>query len=238
MILINPAYKLLLLSNSTKLGEEFLTWPEDHIRKIFSDAKGDLVFIPFAGVTITWNDYTARVNKRMNMLGLSVKSVHTAQDPKALIKSSAGIIIGGGNTFHLTHFLYKYDLIESIKLQISNSVPYLGWSAGTNVACPTMQTTNDMPILPLQNYHTFGFVPFQINAHYTDKTIPNHGGETRADRLNEYLSTNSGRTIIGLREQTGLIVKDGNIELIGEKPAEIFRNDKNQHQILPGPFVI
>lgn len=234
MVHINPAYQLLLLSNSTKSGEGFIAWPEKYILDFFRDVRGDIAFIPFAGVSLSWDAYAKRVSGRMSELGFSIKSVHTAQDPKALIKSSAGIMIGGGNTFHLTHYLYKYDLIKPIKLQVSNSIPYLGWSAGTNVACPTMQTTNDMPILPLQYYRTFNFVPFQINAHYTDKTIPNHGGETRADRLNEFIKVNKDRYVIGLREQTGMIIKDGIVELIGEKPAEIFKNGAEQRQVQPG----
>ena len=147
-------------------------------------------------------------------------------------------MVGGGNTFHLAHFLNKYDLLESIRLEVSNSVPYMGWSAGSNVACPTMQTTNDMPILPLQNYRTLNVVPFQINVHYTEETLPNHGGETRADRLNEYTEVNPDTAVIGLREHSGIIVKEGKLELIGHHPAECFRKGDHQRRIELGEFTI
>lgn len=232
--MIPAAYRLLLLSNSTTAGQPFLNWPGPHIRRHFRGIRTPLLFIPFAGVTISWDDYFHRVRDRFAEWGRQVVSIHLKNDPVRAILEAGGLIVGGGNTFQLTQKLQELSLIEPIRERVGQGAPYLGWSAGSNVACPTMKTTNDMPIVEPKSFATLNLLPFQLNVHYTEKSIPNHGGETRADRLNEFTAANQGTTVLGLREETGLLVENGKIELLGEKPAELFRFGHPCQTLEPG----
>jgi len=132
-------------------------------------------------------------------------------------------MVGGGNTFHLVHHLHKNGLIPLIRKAVQDGKPCIGWSAGANVACPTLSTTNDMPIIQPESFETFNLVPYQINPHYLDANPDGHGGETREDRINEFLEINRNKTVIGLREGTGLWIEDDKTQLIGERETRIFK---------------
>ena len=225
--------RLLLLSNSTNFGEPFLQYPIRTIQQFLGPAVSEVLFVPYAGVRLSYPDYAARVRERFQEIGVAVTSVHEAENPAAAVERAAAIVVGGGNTFCLLDRLYTHGLVERIRERVQQGVPYLGWSAGSNVACPTIRTTNDMPIAEPPSLNALGLVPFQINPHYTDATLPNHGGETRAERLTEFLEMNPAMSVIGLREGTMLRVEDGRIELLGDKPARIFR--RNREIIEPAP---
>ena len=129
--------------------------------------------------------------------------------PVKEIESADAIIVGGGNTFHLLKQLYDNGTLWAIRERVLAGVPYIGWSAGSNVACPTIRTTNDMPIVEPSRLDAMRLVPFQINPHYTDEVLPNHGGETRAQRIAEFTKVNPGVVVIGLREGSALRVIHG-----------------------------
>jgi len=215
--------RLLLLSNSTNFGEPFLQYPLRTIRQFLGPVVSQVLFVPYAGVRISFSDYAARVRERFQEIGIAVTSVHETENPAAAVERSSTIVVGGGNTFCLLDRLYAHGLVERIRERVLQGGPYVGWSAGSNVACPTIKTTNDMPIVEPRSLNALDLVPFQINPHYTDATLPNHGGETRAERLIEFLEMNPTMTVIGLREGTMLRVEDEKIELLGDKPARLFR---------------
>ena len=225
--------RLLLLSNSTNFGEPFLQYPIKTIHQFLSPAVSEALFVPYAGVRISFSDYLVRVRERFLEIGIAVKSVHETENPAAAVETAKAIVVGGGNTFCLLDRLYKHGLLELIRKRVLEGVPYVGWSAGSNVACTTIRTTNDMPIVEPPSLNALGLISFQINLHYTDATLPNHGGETRAERLTEFLEMNPTMTVIGLREGTMLRVEGETIELLGDKPARVFR--KGQEVIEPGP---
>ena len=225
--------RLLLLSNSTNFGEPFLQYPIRAIQELLSPAVSEVLFVPYAGVRLSFSEYAARVRERFQEIGIVVTSVHEAENPATAVERASAIVVGGGNTFCLLDRLYAHGLVERIRERVLQGVPYVGWSAGSNVACPTIRTTNDMPIVEPPSLNALGLVPFQINPHYTDATLPNHGGETRAERLTEFLEMNPAMSVIGLREGTMLRVEDGRIELLGDKPARIFR--RNREIIEPAP---
>jgi len=225
--------RLLLLSNSTNFGEPFLQYPIRTIQQFLGSAVVEVLFVPYAGVRLSFSDYAARVRERFREIGIAVTSVHETANPAAAVERAAAIVVGGGNTFCLLDRLYTHGLVELIREQVLRGVPYVGWSAGSNVACPTIKTTNDMPIVEPRSLSALNLVPFQINPHYTDATLPNHGGETRAERLMEFLEVNSPVSVIGLREGTMLRVEGEKIELLGDKPARVFR--KGQEVIEPAP---
>jgi dipeptidase E len=229
--------RLLLLSNSTNFGEPFLQYPIWTIQEFLGPTVSELLFVPYAGVRLCFSDYTARVRDRFREIGIAVTSVHETENPAAAVERASAIVVGGGNTFCLLDCLYTQGLVERLRERVLQGVPYVGWSAGSNVACPTIRTTNDMPIVEPPSLNALGLVPFQINPHYTDATLPNHGGETRAERLTEFLEMNPTMSVIGLREGTMLRIEDERIELLGDKPARVFRKGREVVEPSPGEAI-
>jgi len=218
--------RLLLISNSTNAGEAYLDYPKFNIRDFLGEKPVDCLFIPYAGVTISFDDYEQRVKDRFQEVGHKVHSIHHAADPVKAVEEAEAIVVGGGNTFQLIKMIQDNGLIEAVRSKVLSGTPFVGWSAGSNVCCPTICTTNDMPILEPSSFNAFNLVPFQINPHYTDKNPPGHAGETREDRIMEFLAANKSTTVLGLREGCMFLVEDKNMKLIGENPVRLFRYEK------------
>jgi len=215
--------RLLLISNSTNPGEPYLDYPKNHIHDFLGEQPVHCLFVPFAGVTVSFDDYEARVKERFAEVGHSISSIHHSPDPVKSVENSEAIVVGGGNTFQLIKLIQEYHLIEPLRQKVLSGTPYIGWSAGSNLACPTIRTTNDMPIVEPGGFHALNLVPFQINPHYTDLHPRGHGGETREDRIMEYLEANPGDTVLGLREGCILRVEGNRMNLIGERAVRLFR---------------
>ncbi|HET7457201.1 MAG TPA: dipeptidase PepE [Gemmatimonadaceae bacterium] len=219
--------RLLLLSNSRDAGGEFLAWPRLVIRDFLgaADDVGPLLFVPWAGVTVSWRDYAGRATAAFAGMGYRrLLSIADVADPVAAVREAGAIVVGGGNTFHLLAKLYEARLLDAIRDRVlGDGVPYVGWSAGSVVAGPTIKTTNDMPIVAPPRLDALGLVPFQINAHYTDFHPAGFQGETRAERLAEFLAVNPGARVVGLREGTLLRVEGDRVDLVGDGgPAALF----------------
>ena len=229
--------KLLLISNSTNYKEPYLGWCQPLLEEFMQGMGKNVAFIPYAGVDVagkvypaSYDAYTERVQNVFKQFGKKINSVHAAKDPAKVIEKADIIVVGGGNTFHLVAELHRNKLIEPIRRKVMEGTPYIGWSAGSNVACPTLCTTNDMPIVQPESFETLNLVPFQINPHYLDPhpeidKMIKHGGETRQDRLNEYLAVNQKMTVVGLREACALWVNGNQLYLRGGKPMIVFRYD-------------
>lgn len=214
--------RLLLLSNSRNPGAEFLVHARDAIADLLGSDPRRLAFVPYAGVTISHDAYLARVREALAPLGHTVESLHEG-DPVEVLREASGVIVGGGNSFRLLERLCQTDMLQRIRQKVLGGTPYLGWSAGSNLACPTIRTTNDMPIVAPPSLAALGLVPFQINPHYTDEVLPNHGGESRADRIEEFLVLNPELTVVGLREGSWLRVEKERVTLGGRHPLKLFR---------------
>lgn len=214
--------KALLISNSTNPGEPYLNYPKHNIKAFLGEKPVKALFIPFAAVTFSYDEYEEKVNNRLKEIGHSVIGIHHFADPIQAVKEAEAIIVGGGNTWKLVRTMRDNGLIELIADKVKNGTPYIGWSAGSNVACPTLRTTNDMPIIDPKGFDVINLVPFQINPHYLDDHPSNHGGETREMRIQEFITENKDVYVVGLREGTMLWVENDSIELIGKKSARIF----------------
>lgn len=215
--------RLLLISNSTMPGEAYLDYPKHEIKRFLGDKPLTALFIPYAAVTFTFDLYEQKVAERFAELGFLVKSIHHFSDPVKAVNEAEVIVVGGGNTWQLVRMLHDNGLMEAIRAKVLNGTPYIGWSAGSNVACPTLRTTNDMPIIDPKGFDTTALVPFQINPHYLDANPEGHGGETREQRIEEFLEINPEVYVVGLREGTMLWVENGNMQLIGKRTARIFK---------------
>ncbi len=224
---------LLLISNSTNAGEEYLKYPIAEIAKTLKGIS-EVVFIPYAAVTFSYDEYEAKVQARFNELGIKVKSIHHALNKRNFLRNAEAIVIGGGNTFALLKRMQEEDLLDMIHRRVKAGVPYIGWSAGSNVTCPTICTTNDMPIVQPESFRAIGLVSFQINPHYLDANPVGHAGETREQRILEYLEANRSRYVVGLREGCMLRIDDNGIELIGSRPMRIFKKGMKTYEVQPG----
>lgn len=214
--------RLLLLSNSKNPGQGYLEHALPIVGSFLGQSINRVLFIPYASVIRTFADYEAAVADRFSTIGYSVRSIHHSIDPREAVEAAQAIAVGGGNTFHLLRRLYDENLLDVIRRRVAAGVPYIGWSAGSNIACPTIRTTNDMPIIEPPSLAALGLVPFQINPHYLDAHPEGHQGETREERLREYIEVNEGVRVVGLREGSILRVDGGKVELIGSKTARLF----------------
>jgi len=212
---------LLLLSNSLGPDGGYLTHACAAITEIAVGRK-TAVFVPYAGVTIGWDDYTQRVVGVFAPMGIDVTSVHRAADPQALVRQAEIIVVGGGNTFNLLKCCREAGLLPLIAAQVRAGAAYIGWSAGANLAGPTIRTTNDMPVVDPGGFDALGLVPFQINPHYTNALPVGHQGETRDQRLAEFLLMNPTARVVGLPEGDWLCVSDEGVQLYGPFAAKIF----------------
>ncbi len=216
---------LLLISNSTNAGEAYLGWPRAHMKAFFEEMHVDEVtFVPYAGVSMGYDVYAKRVADVLAEMNVRLVSVHTFEKPADAIAKAQCVLVGGGNTFHLVYEMHRHGLMQAIRERVRNGLPYMGWSAGSNVACPGLFTTNDMPIIQPASFETLNLVPFQINPHYLDAHPQGHGGETREDRIKEFMVVQPNTYIVGLREATMLRVKGNTLSLIGERPMRVFRH--------------
>lgn len=225
--------KLLLISNSTNAGEEYLKYPVENIGRHLQGVC-EIVFVPYAAVTFSYDEYERKVQKRFDEIGIRVRSVHRAADPRKAIREAEAICVGGGNTFALTKKMQEQGLMTAILRKIKEDTPYVGWSAGSNVCCPTICTTNDMPIVEPQSFKAIGAVRFQINPHYLDANPEGHAGETREQRILEYIETNPRRYVVGLREGCMLRLENGRLELIGSRPMRIFKKGIEPFEVKAG----
>lgn len=226
--------KLLLISNSTMPGEPYLDYPKNEIKKFLGEKSINAVFIPYAAVTFSFDEYAAKVEERFAEIGHHVRGIHTFSDPVEAIKNADAIVVGGGNTWQLVRMLHQQKLMVWIREKVKAGTPYIGWSAGSNVACPTLRTTNDMPIIDPLGFDCTGLVPFQINPHYLDANPDGHAGETREQRIQEFIEINPDVYVAGLREGCMFRFEDDKLDLIGIKSCRIFKKGQLPLELSPG----
>jgi dipeptidase E len=227
----NKTKRVLLISNSTLYRGGYLDHAESEIRSFLGDVKR-VLFVPYA--LFDRDKYAGTAQQRFQKMGYELTSVHTADDPVTAVKETEAVFIGGGNTFRLLKALYEFNLIAAIRDRVANGMPYIGSSAGSNVAAPTIKTTNDMPIVQPPSFDALGLVAFQINPHYLDP-VPNsrHMGETREERIVQFLEENE-TPVVGLREGAMLRIENGETRLRGSSGARIFRRGMEPVEISPG----
>jgi dipeptidase E len=222
--------RLLLLSNSTNHGRGYLDHAADAIREFLGPVKR-LLFVPFA--LKDHAAYTAKVRERFASMGIEVSGLEADAGPRA-VESAEAVFIGGGNTFRLLDRLQCGDFVHVLRERAREGMPYLGASAGTNVAAPTIMTTNDMPIVEPPAFDALALVRFQINPHYVDADpASRHMGETREERIREFLEENAW-PVVGLREGAWLRVTGAAVRLEGEKGARLFRRGRDPLELSPG----
>jgi dipeptidase E len=227
--------RLLLVSTSTLHGQGYL----DHSAPAIADLLGSrverVVFVPYA--LRDRDAYTAKVRERFASLGYELESVHEASGrdgPVRAVREAQAVFVGGGNTFRLLGELHARGLVEAIRERALDGMPYVGSSAGSNVACATIQTTNDMPIVYPPTFAALGLVPFNVNPHYLDPDPGStHMGETREQRIREF-HEEEDRPVVGLREGAMLWIEGNSVTLIGSRGARLFQRGREPEEFVPG----
>ena len=213
----------LMLSSSRQGDEAYLEHARPHILAHLGDIR-DLLFIPYAAVTGTYDEYVNKVAEALPEC--NVTGLHTVEDPVSAInhakENGQSIVVGGGNTFHLLSTLHASALMVPIKHAIADATPYIGWSAGSNICGQSIRTTNDMPIIEPPSFEALHVVPFQLNPHYTDYQPEGHNGETRDQRLFEFTALNPTTPVVAIREGTALTLTDNKLTLVGKKEGYLF----------------
>ena len=223
----------LLISASSYQDTGYLRHCKNWVKDFLGESgKEEILFIPYAGVRRTNDEYEQKVIDRLK--NKNIKSIHHYEDKIAAIKNANSIAVGGGNTFMLLYTLYKLNLIEPIKEAVANGTKYFGWSAGANIAGKTMMTTNDMPIIMPKSFEGLNIFPYQINPHFISGKLAGHNGESREERLEEFLIANPKDTIYALPEGTALLIEGSEAEVIGHSEILKFEYQKEIEKIEVG----
>ena len=222
--------RLLLLSSSRVHGGGYFDYAESELRA-FLTGVDEVLFVPFA--LHDRDAYFEKISNQFMRLGFAMASLHAAQHPAEAVQAAAAIFVGGGNTFRLLKTLYELKLLDVIRERVRSGVRYVGSSAGSNIAGPTIKTTNDMPIVQPPSFDALNLFPFQINPHYVDPAPgTTHMGETREERIMQFLEEND-TTVIGLREGAMLRIENGSTNLVGIAGARIFRKGEEPVEVSP-----
>lgn len=220
---------VLMLSSSRKGSENYLEHALTYLYAHLGEAR-KLLFVPFAGVSVSWDDYTAKVAEALP--DFEVTGLHQQADPLAAIQQAQAngqaIVVGGGNTFNLLHNLHAQQLTEPLKQAIASGTPYIGWSAGSNICGRTICTTNDMPVIQPASFDALAVLPCQLNPHYNNYTPPGHNGETRDERLNEFCILNPHTPILAIPEGSALSYCHGELKYLGDDEGYVFVGQTKQ----------
>ena len=223
----------LLISASSYQDTGYLRHCKNWVKDFLGESgKEEILFIPYAGVRRTNDEYEQKVIDRLK--NKNIKSIHHYEDKISAIKNANSIAVGGGNTFMLLYTLYKLNLIEPIKEAVANGAKYFGWSAGANIAGKTMMTTNDMPIIMPKSFDSLNIFPYQINPHFISGKLAGHNGESREERLEEFLIANPKDAIYALPEGTALLIAGSEAEVIGHSEILKFEYQKEIEKIEVG----
>ncbi|MFC0444789.1 dipeptidase PepE [Pseudidiomarina halophila] len=219
----------ILLCSSSKVADSYYLEPVvPHLLQHLGEP-GELLFVPFAGVGMSYDDYTAKVAAQLEPHGFTVTGLHLASHPAKAIAEANAILVGGGNTFHLLAQLQQQKLITPLQDAVAAGIPYVGWSAGSNIAGISIRTTNDMPIIEPESFSALALVPFQLNPHYSDYQPPGFHGETRDQRLAEFMTIAPETPVLAIREGTALQIKNEQMVLLGDQDGFVFQGGHKLH---------
>ncbi|MBD1573953.1 dipeptidase PepE [Vibrio sp. S17_S38] len=210
------------LPGNTQILEFGMNWIESMVKR--TGAK-NFVFIPYAMIRGDYQERTDQLQAGFGKFGCNIINIDRAADPVKALQAADGVLVSGGNTWVLNKMLHDKGLVGPLRQAVlQQDKPYIGWSAGTNIAAPTMCTTNDMPIVSAAILTSLNFVPFQINPHYIEASVEGHMGETRDERIEEYLLVNPNQVVAGIPEGTLLHIKDGQLtyHAANNKPMKLF----------------
>jgi dipeptidase E len=225
---------MLLMSSSRYRDGGFLEHAAPQFSALYGDRQRHVLFIPYASICSTYDEVEARTQAAFRRFGQTLDSIHHFDDPVAAVENADAIAIAGGNTFALLKRLLDAGIVDAIRRKVLEGAPYLGWSAGSNITNPTIRTTNDMPVVFPPTSNALNLIPFQTNPHFVSGKMPGHNGESREDRLIEYLRFNPEEEIVAMPEGVALLVEGEFATVMGPVPALWFRQNGETRLLVPG----
>lgn len=219
--------KILAFSSSRSGNSAFLETAYKVINEFIGSKPTNIAFIPFANADKQYEEYALSVQGALKNSDLKINVV-LPSNATSVIENCDAVLVGGGNTFKLIHDLYELEILNIIREKVNAGAPYIGWSAGSNILAPTISTTNDMPIIEPKSFKALGLFPFQINPHYYNQKSEGFNGETRDDRLEEFLKMNPGVSIVGLPEGSYLKMEKNVLQYFGEDAGVLFESEKSK----------
>ncbi|MCS3841913.1 dipeptidase PepE [Microbacterium sp. AK031] len=232
--------RALLMSSSRKDNLGYLEHAGEQLALVLGEQDDRpkpirAVLIPYAAVSTTFETYEELAKPAFAAHGVELTSIHRMADPVQAIREAEVIAVAGGNTFALLNRLYAADLVDAIRERVtSGAASYVGWSAGTNVATPSIRTTNDMPIVEPPSFAALRLVPFQMNPHFIPGKPVGHNGESREERLREFIDLNPSEEVLALYEGCALWVTGDHARIVGEREGLVFSQEGEVRSIAPG----
>lgn len=225
----------MLMSSSKKDDLGYLEHASEQLRTLLGNEPRDVLYIPYAAITPTYDEYETLAARPFSKLGHTIRSIHHEPDPVQAVAEAGAIAVAGGNTFALLNRLYQEGLVEPIRRRVmEDDIPYVGWSAGTNVATASIRTSNDMPIVQPPTFSGLGLVHFQINPHFVSGKPAGHNGESREERLTEFVTLNSDEEVLALYEGCALHIQNDTGIILGNYEGLVFSNNARPRAIAPG----
>ncbi|RUQ21716.1 dipeptidase PepE [Kocuria sp. HSID16901] len=225
----------MLMSSSKKDNLGYLEHASSQLKTLLGSGLRDVLYIPYAAITPTYDEYESLAAEPFSRLGYTIRSIHHEPDPLRAVSEAGAIAVAGGNTFALLDRLYHGGLVDPIRRRVvDEGIPYVGWSAGTNVATPSIRTSNDMPIVQPASFEGLGLVPFQINPHFVSGKPAGHNGESREERLTEFVTLNSNEEVLALYEGCALHVQGDTGTILGEREGIVFSHNCQPRTIAAG----
>lgn len=227
--------KMLLMSGSKYKNTDYLVHTLPWLKDFLADEQGKkIAFVPYAGVRQSFDEYEKKVQHALSELNVEIISVHRGTKHTDIIEQADIIAIGGGNTFCLLKQMYQHHLLEIIREKVYSGTPYFGWSAGANVASASIMTTNDMPIVYPPSFEALNLFPYQINPHFISGKIQGHNGESREERLAEFLIVNPNARVYALPEGSALRIEGEKATVLGENAVLTFEKEMKQSELIAG----
>jgi dipeptidase E len=211
--------RFLLMSSSRREALGYLEHADRQLERLFAGKVRNVLLLPYASVRASYDAFEQTVATPFARHGMTITSIHHCADPVAAVREAEALAVAGGNTFVLLRGIQENGLLQPVRERVAAGMPYVGWSAGANVACPTIRTSNDMAIVAPASFEGFALVPFQINPHFIPGRPPGHNVETREERLQEFMLANPGENVLALPEGSALYCEDDSAEVMGDRGA-------------------